>query len=252
MNCLNRINNVLAPDHKIKHIRADGDTTFAKHVYQEEKPLISNLDEPPYVKLGQRIHTGNVLTWFLRNNNIELYIFMSPYTNKSRIVDRAIRTIRDMLVTDEAFLNNVLVAEAVIRYNNTKHSAFNHKFSPAEVQASHDLENVFIRENLYNLDEINKLQRDEGFFNYKPGNILLIHLDESKTDQKMAKKRRTFGMLAIFLSYEYGNVRCQVIKYLGNSPANSLISEPITIPIYFTKFVADNFESIPARFKNIF
>jgi hypothetical protein len=245
--CLVKINNTLAADHKIKHIRGDGDSTFAYHVYLVEPQLISNLDEPEYVKLGQRIHKGNDLTRYLLANNIELYLFPSPYTNKNRIVDRVARTIRDMLLSDETFLNNELVAEAVTKYNNTKHFAFNNKYSPAEVQASHDLENVFIRENLYKLEEINKLQRDDGLFSYKPGNILLIHLDESKTKRAMDRRRRVFGRLAVFLQYEYGNVTCQLLM---RDRANNVVrTPPVTIPIYHTKLFANSFDTMPASIR---
>jgi hypothetical protein len=144
--CLVKINNVL--ENKIKHIRADGDNTFGVIVTQPEPQLISSIKEPKYVRLGDSIYNGNTLTRYLHANNIELYLFKSPYTNKNRIIDRVVRTIRDMLVSNESFIYNQLVADAVDKYNNTKHSAFNHKYSPAEVQASHDLENVFIRENL--------------------------------------------------------------------------------------------------------
>jgi hypothetical protein len=42
-----------------------------------------------------------------------LFNFPSSYTNKCRIVDRAARTIRDMLETNANFLDKDLVEKAV-------------------------------------------------------------------------------------------------------------------------------------------
>jgi hypothetical protein len=243
-----KINNSMTEDHKLKHIRGDADTTFGYHFYEQEPQLVSSLQEPKYVRLGTTVYHGNDLTWYLLANNIELSLFPSKYTNKNRIVDRVIRTIRDMLISNEVFLDNELVAAAVNKYNNTKHSAFDNKYSPAEVQSSHDLEEVFIRENLYRLDDVNKLQHDEGLLNYKPQNILLVNLDESKTRRAMDKRRRVFGRLAVFEKYEYGNVSCRLI--LRDKNNNIFFGNPITIPIYHTKFVSNNFDSIPPSIRN--
>jgi hypothetical protein len=47
-----------------------------------------------------------------------------------------------------------------------------------------------MKENEYKLEEINQKQKKLGLKEYEPGNILLIHLDFSKTSSKFIKKRR--------------------------------------------------------------
>jgi hypothetical protein len=79
-----------------------------------------------------------------------------------------------------------------------------------------ELEEYFIREQLYRLEEIKKLQAEEGFFLYKPGNVLLVHIDNSKTSKRFAKKRRVFSRLVVFIDYEHGNVVCKILTNIGN------------------------------------
>jgi hypothetical protein len=42
--------------------------------------------------------------------------------------------------------------------------------------------------NSFRLENINERQEEAGLRNYKPGNILLIHLDFVKTENKFTKK----------------------------------------------------------------
>jgi hypothetical protein len=51
-----------------------------------------------------------------------------------------------------------------------------------------DLEEYYIRENLKRLDEVKQLQNVEGLFFYKPGDILLIHIDNAKNAEKLNKR----------------------------------------------------------------
>jgi hypothetical protein len=250
VDALAEFNDDLAPGYKIQNIRADGDKAFA---YMAVAPV------PPTVTLGRRVFKENPLTLYLRDNNIKLFNFPSSYTNKCRIVDRAVRTIRDMVVTPKRFANQYVVRNAVEQYNNTPHVAFGYRYTPAEVQASHELERVFIRENQYRLDEINKLQHDAGLFKYKMGNILLIHLDPSKDKESLQKKRRAFNKLAEFKAYEYGNVRCKVL-YMWRWEDNDIdddveddeifaVRRDIVIPIYYTKYLAPNYKAIPQEYR---
>jgi hypothetical protein len=50
-----------------------------------------------------------------------------------------------------------------------------------------------MKENEYKLEKINKKQKEMGLREYEPGNILLIHLDFSKTSSRFTKKRRNFN-----------------------------------------------------------
>jgi hypothetical protein len=250
-----KFNDSLPPGHKISNIRADGASTFG---YIPGKPKRSPTDTP-----GNKKSKQEVLLRYLRDNNITLFNFPSHYTNKCRIVDRAARTIRDIVGAPERFLAHRIVLKAVEQYNNTPHAAFNYEYTPAEVQANHELEQVFIRENQYRLDAVNKLQHAAGLFNYKPGDILLIHLDTSKDETAMQKKRRVFNRLAEFVTYEYGNVKCQLLYTLHPDYENydreddedvedeQIFSTypPIVIPIYYTKYLAANRQAIPQAYR---
>jgi hypothetical protein len=79
------------------------------------------------------------------------------------------------------------MAGLVDDYNHTPHSAFYHLFTPFQVQFTPDLERYFIKENEYRLENINERQEEAGLIDYKPRNILLIHLDFSKTGSKFTK-----------------------------------------------------------------
>jgi hypothetical protein len=108
-----------------------------------------------------------------------------------------------------------------------------------------DLEEYFIREQLYRLEEVKKLQTEEGFYHYKPGNVLLVHIDNSKTIKRFAKKRRVFSRLGVFIDYEHGNVVC---KILSNTDE---FNKPITIPIFYTKFISTSVDNIPLEYRSL-
>jgi hypothetical protein len=79
------------------------------------------------------------------------------------------------------------MAQLVDEYNHTPHSALYHIFSPFQVQFTRDLERYFMKENEYKLESINAKQKELGPRDYEPGNILLIHLDFSKTSNSFTK-----------------------------------------------------------------
>jgi hypothetical protein len=93
---------------------------------------------------------------------------------------------------------------------------------------------------------LNKNRVVDNLKNYGPGNILLIHLDFAKTGSKIIKKQRTFNKLAKFISYDFGNVKCHVYNVIKKH-----IKNPITIPIYYTKYIAENERSIPQKYKEL-
>jgi hypothetical protein len=138
------------------------------------------------------------------------------------------------------------MSQLVDDYNNKPHRAFYHMFTPFQVQFTRDLERYFIKENEYKLEEINKKQEEANLKNYEPENILLIHLDFAKTASRFTKKRRNFNKLVRFISYDFENVKCHVYNVI-----ESHIKNPITIPIYYTKYVAENERSIPQKYKEL-
>ena len=228
--------NSLGLEYKIDNIRADGDSKFGKMIKEDSKN--------DTVTLGDFIYKKNEFISYLASENIKLYLNASPFVNKNRIVDRVIRTIRDKLDTREHFwLDIEYMANLVNEYNHTPHTAFYGKFTPFEVQFTRDLERFFINENEMKLEKINEIQEDSNLKSYEPGNILLIHLDFAKTSARFNKKRRVFNKLARFISYEFGNVKCFVYNV-----TSKYIKNPVTIPIYNTKFLADNETKIPPNY----
>jgi hypothetical protein len=169
----------LGPNLKTNNIRADGDSKFGK--------MIEDNDRPETVRLGKMIYKRNVFLNYLESKSITLYLNSSPFLNKNR-VDRVIRTVRDKLgVRSILWLDINHIMELVNKYNHTPHSAFYHMFTPFQVQFNQDLERYFMKENEYKLESINAKQKELELRNYEPGNILLIHLDFSKTCSRFTK-----------------------------------------------------------------
>jgi hypothetical protein len=239
------------PGATIQNIRGDADKTFGTIVQTEEEQLFDGLAEEHYVELGHKIYVANPFTTWLRDAKIDLFLTSSPYTNKSRVVDRAIRTIRDRLGENpNALVNPELVAKAVEVYNNTVHSAFNDEFTPKQVQNNPELEEYYIRQNMRLLKNVKELQREEGYFNYEPGDVLLIHLDESKTEKRMVRKRRVFNKIVVFSHYENGNVYC---KRVSNDEDGIVVHNdyPIIIPIYYTRYIAPDINKLPEKYRQL-
>jgi hypothetical protein len=55
-------------------------------------------------------------------------------------------------------------------------------------------------------------QRREWMYGYKKNNILLAHLDFSRTPMKFMKKRRLFNVLVKFVRYEHGDAICSILN----------------------------------------
>jgi hypothetical protein len=192
------------------------------------------------------IYKRNTFLDYLESQGITLYLNSSPFLNKNRVVDRVIRTIRDKIdVRSILWLDIEHMAQLVDDYNHTPHSTLYHMFTPFQVQFTRDLERYFMKENEYKLESINVKQKELGLRDYEVENILLIYLDFLKTGSRFLKKRRNFNKLAKFISYEFGNVKCHVYnieKHIKNS---------ITIPIYYTKCIAESEKSIPEKYKEL-
>jgi hypothetical protein len=247
-----KLKEITGEEHPIQYIRGDGDSAFGKIIDSpdpNDDQHQRSKNKEPDIELGHRTYKSNIFTKTLKEKGIELYLSTAKYINKNRSVDRVIRTIRDMVADRKEVLLDPDVMQNVVEiYNNTPHSAFDNKFTPLQVQKNADLEEYYIRENLSRLDEATMLQREAGFFNYKPGNMLLIHIPKAKTDKKFEKKRRAFSEVAMFAEYEHGNVNCyRMIR-------NGAYFEPstlITLPTYYTKYVAASLEELPRRYRQL-
>jgi hypothetical protein len=224
---------------KIDSLRGDADTAFGSTDYN-----IENLNEQPEIsKRKQELFLN-----FLRRNGVErLYLSSSKFTNKNKCIDRAIRTIRDMVgLKTSRLLNPELIQHTIDIYNNTPHSAYLHKYTPKEVQNNLEIEAAYIRYQTERSNEIVKQQEESGLLDYKPGNVLMVHIPKDKTPAKFDKRRRNFSDLAVFINYRHGNVVCELMDHL-------LFKNPIIeLPIYFTKYLSEDMYSIPANYKEAF
>jgi hypothetical protein len=100
----------LRPDCKIDNIRGDADTKFAK--------MITEYTNNKIVLLGEFVYNKNEFIDYLVFENITLYLNKSPFVNKNRVVDRAIRIIRDMLGMNENFwLDSICMMKVIEKYN---------------------------------------------------------------------------------------------------------------------------------------
>jgi hypothetical protein len=133
----------------IKHLRGDGDSAFGvmlkhgeSHVIGPEAAKRRGISET--IPLGEFWIKSNPVTRLLVGAS-DLYLNTSPYTNKNRIIDRAIRTIRDRVGNSRLMMETDNINVAVNEYNHTPHAAFNYEFTPYEVQSSPETEDYFIR-----------------------------------------------------------------------------------------------------------
>jgi hypothetical protein len=177
----------------------------------------------------------NDLIALLKSENITYYPSVSKYTNENRVVDRAIKTIRDAIGIDRNILLYFpeIVLQIVDYYNNTPHSAYKNKFTPQQVQNDPELEAWYIRTQQMKLYDV--LQRQQkSFRRYNQGDLLIVYRPLGKTDEVFKKRRRNFQELAMFFRYDHGNVVVRLLKYDGATASNE-----ITLPLYYTKFVCD-------------
>ncbi|KAA6356237.1 MAG: hypothetical protein EZS28_048236 [Streblomastix strix] len=166
----------------------------------------------------------------------------SKFTNRNRVVDRVIRTIRDAFIGQD-MANPKLMQLIVKLYNDKLHSAFDLKYSPSQVNKDEDLEGKYIRSQMKKLNEAKQSQSQ--LTKLTKGNIILIHLDLSKTALKFNKQRRQFNELAIFEKYQHGNIIYRLMK-----PYKDI--QQVEIPIYFAKKVNDDIENLDDKYKSAF
>ena len=212
---------------------------------------------------------------FCNEYRIKLIVDDSPYTLAHKSIDSVMRTLRNAFgMNDNRIADNELMQQMVYYYNNTPHRSLKFPcleqdtsrkwvyYTPSELQGNRDLEWQYIRMMMNRLREINKQQDYKGLLTYKSGNIILVHLDKGKTEKKHEKQRRVFNDIAEFKCYRKGNVVCRIlkpytelVKYVNEknySKVDRLLVEYITVPITFTKFVSNDYESIPEDYKKYF
>lgn len=171
---------------------------------------------------GESALNSKRLKGFFENHGINYYSNPSPYINKNRVVDRAIRTIRTAF--DNLDIRNIgltkhrnIMQQIVAMYNNSIHKSTGIK--PIEMTFEQELNYIKNKERLL-LEQTTK-QYDDGLLNYKPGDELLVWLPTGKTN--VLSKQIYDKIHAEFIRYDHGNV---VVKYKNKN---------ITVPIYLTK-----------------
>jgi hypothetical protein len=171
------------------------------------------------------VFSGSLLE-YLKINKINDFLSGSLYMNKNRVVDRAIRTIRDGVGLDRELMFFLHVVQDVVDYyNNTPHKAYKNKFTPTQAQHDGELESWFIREQQMHLLDVLKIQ-DTHFGKYESGNVLLIHIERQKTKKLFEKRRRNFDNLAIFHRYVHGNVMVEPLN-VNFKPGKQYIVIPL-------------------------
>ena len=109
------------------------------------------------------------------------------------------------------------------------------------------MEYQYIRWCQQKLNYIINRQELHGLLNYQPGNILLVHLDKGKTSNKFEKRRTFWDRTGEFVEYINGNVRVKLLTPVKIA-TNSNPRTDIVVPIYHTRFLAKNKQSIPEGF----
>jgi hypothetical protein len=156
----------------------------------------------------------------------------SPYTYHNKTIDRVIRTIRDAIgyrrITEDQL-------QQIIRYyNNTYHRSID--CSPQQMQNDPDIEDQYIQWCIEKLNEKQKKLHELGLYSYKAGNILLLHLDESKTPERFKKIRNYWNKLGRFISYVSQSK--VLVRLLSRNTKN------VILPLYSTKLLTENADQL--------
>ena len=208
---------------------------------------------------------------------LKFIINSSPYALSHKNVDSVIRTLRNAFGLDDRRLSDYnLMRQMVDYYNNTPHGSLRFKnidyidnefydknlkrpskwiyYTPSQMQNDIDLEWKYIRKMQMKLREIHEKQHFKGLLSYKKGNIILVHLDKSKTQKKHEKRRRVFNEIAEFIEYRNGNTICRLLKPYqtvnkkdstkGRKPMTDNEKAIIEVPIIYTKFVCNLFNDL--------
>jgi hypothetical protein len=149
---------------------------------------------------------------FLSQNNIKYFFSPYKYTNRNRVVDRVIRTIRDMFfnIRPHVFLFDVELMQKVVHFsNNSIHRSLFNRFTPNQAQNNYIIELTYIQEKNKQLEKAKKAS-----LNYYPeytlGNILLVNVPNK--GRLKTKRRRNYDMLVYFMKYIHGNVEVMLMN----------------------------------------
>jgi hypothetical protein len=120
---------------------------------------------------------SDFLTNLLNVQNIRYFFTPEMHTNRNRVVDHVIRTIRDMFYNlggNTSLFDNSLMQKVVHGYNNKIHKALFNRFTPNQAQHNSMIENTYIIEKNMQLDRVNHSLMEK--YQYQPNDILLCHI----------------------------------------------------------------------------
>ena len=181
------------------------------------------------------------LDGLLQNHGISRFWTSSKFTFHNKIVDSVIKTIRNAIGYRD--ISAEQLQQIVNYYNHTKHNGIG--CTPFEMQNNIDLEYQYIRWCNNKLQKALLLQDLYKMNRYEPGNILLVHVDKSKTSNLFEKRRTYYDRLGEFLEYINGNVRVRLLTpvLIGKKPVSDIV-----LPIFHTMLLAKNKSSIPDQY----
>ena len=190
---------------------------------------------------------------WLNSLGINTYFTSEKMTFHNKIVDSVIKTIRNAIGYRK--INDAQLSKIVDYYNNSYHEGLG--MTPMEMMQDEEKEWEYIRQKDEELKQAIRKQREKGLLSYKPGNVLLVHTDLSKTEDKHEKRRRRFDRLGVFLNYvgsTKANVRVKIYRpvLLSTSKNTSKYVNEIVVPVYYTKRISDSVDTIPEAYKEIY
>ena len=200
---------------------------------------------------GALCFTSNA-SW-LNSLGINTYFTSEKMTFHNKIVDSVIRTIRNAIGYRK--INDAQLIKIVDYYNNTYHESIG--MTPMEMMRDEEKEWEYIRNKDDELKQVVRRQRDKGLLSYEPGNVLLVHTDLMKTEDKNEKRRRRFDRLGVFQNYvgaTRANVRVKIYRpiLLSTSGKSVKYVYDIVVPVYYTRKISDSVETIPEAYKDIY
>ena len=200
---------------------------------------------------GALCFTSNA-SW-LNSLGINTYFTSDKMTFHNKIVDSVIRTIRNAIGYRK--INDAQLIKIVDYYNNTYHESIG--MTPMEMMRDEEKEWEYIRSKDEELKQVVRRQRDKGLLSYEPGNVLLVHTDLTKTEDKNEKRRRRFDRLGVFQNYvgaTHANVRVKIYRpiLLSTSGKSVKYVYDIIVPVYYTRKISESVETIPEAYKDIY
>ena len=238
--------------YKIKSIRGDGSNSYCLPEYRNRvmtpEMLQQEYESGKLTKdSGEDASTYTLMRWYMRNN-ITIYFNSSPFTLHNKIVDVAIKTIRNAIGYRR--LKPEHMNQLVKYYNNTVHKSIG--CTPSEMQDNPEIEYQYIRWCERKLSEVIANQKRLGYLDYKPGNVLMVHIDKGKTSEKHEKRRRFFDKLGVFVKYDHGNVVVDMLVKGVRVHSTGQAKMRLTVPVYHTKFVSERVQTIPPEYKDYY